>query len=476
MGMAIAAAGSLAGGLAGGALMNALAGPAPEPDTTIPGVTAATIKKGGKGKPDEKVAQVDVSQALNWMQQAAKEQENSYLQGLGFYSQALGEAGTQIVQGFNQANSTLTPLSSSANAALNEQMRMMGLDPIPATQGIEQEISTYSNDLARQIEAANKLQDPQQRAIAKQDILNGINSLIQEVPKDTPKPSLYVAQEMPDNVWRSRQQHAEWDAKEAAKVAASQQAIDEWQQQQPAQALQTYQAALKNNSLTNLANKFSSQYGTTFDKGYTGEQITDRITATPGYNFQLNQGTDALVRQKNALGMLGSGNTLTALTEFGQNLATNYYGAYMDNLSKIVQQGSGATQAIANNQSTQGQLLGKLAEAGGQAYLSTYGAIGDAKANSLYNQANMYSQAAQFNATMQQHGLDALADRQMQMQQSAMNLLPAMQANNLNQSKFNYQVAQNQQAGAQYFAPSSGEGQTYQMGGLTFPDYSGVKV
>jgi hypothetical protein len=49
------------------------------------------------------------------------------------------------------------------------------------------------------------------------------------------------------------------------------------------------------------------------------------ITKDPGYEFQFNQGREAINRSMGAKGYLGSGNLGIALTEYGQNYAQNYF-------------------------------------------------------------------------------------------------------------------------------------------------------
>lgn len=50
------------------------------------------------------------------------------------------------------------------------------------------------------------------------------------------------------------------------------------------------------------------------------------ITKDPGYQFQYDQGLQAVNRSMAAQGFLGSGNMGTALTKYGQDYATNYLG------------------------------------------------------------------------------------------------------------------------------------------------------
>lgn len=67
----------------------------------------------------------------------------------------------------------------------------------------------------------------------------------------------------------------------------------------------------------------------------------------PGYQFAMDQGTNAALRGASAAGMLNSGNTLTALSQYGQGLANQEYGGWLDRLSGLSGQGLAATNGQA---------------------------------------------------------------------------------------------------------------------------------
>jgi len=71
-------------------------------------------------------------------------------------------------------------------------------------------------------------------------------------------------------------------------------------------------------------------------------RATDAFHTGPGYGFALDQGTQAALRGASAAGMLNSGNTLTALTQFGQGLADQEYGSWLDRLNGVSGQGLSA--------------------------------------------------------------------------------------------------------------------------------------
>lgn len=90
--------------------------------------------------------------------------------------------------------------------------------------------------------------------------------------------------------------------------------------------------------------------------GLNGSEGNARATGAfqtgPGYRFALDQGTQAALRGASAAGMLNSGNTLTELTKFGQGLADQEYGSWLDRLNGLGAQGlqaaSGQAGAYSN--------------------------------------------------------------------------------------------------------------------------------
>jgi len=65
----------------------------------------------------------------------------------------------------------------------------------------------------------------------------------------------------------------------------------------------------------------------------------------PGYQFALEQGIGAIDKSAAARGNLNSGATLKALQQYGQGMADQSYGSYLQRLMGLGQQGLGATQA-----------------------------------------------------------------------------------------------------------------------------------
>lgn len=76
----------------------------------------------------------------------------------------------------------------------------------------------------------------------------------------------------------------------------------------------------------------------------TGDQVSKKLEATPGYKFAVDQGNQAMSRTQAAKGMLGSGNALIEAQQFGQGLAQQNYQGHLQNLFKL----NGIAQPIAS--------------------------------------------------------------------------------------------------------------------------------
>ena len=88
-----------------------------------------------------------------------------------------------------------------------------------------------------------------------------------------------------------------------------------------------------------------AQYQQGIDQGFNFD-----FQADPGYQFRLNEGQRMLEGSAAAAGNLYSGNTLRALTDYGQGMASNEYGNYIARLGSL----AGIGQAAAGNQANAG--------------------------------------------------------------------------------------------------------------------------
>jgi hypothetical protein len=184
--------------------------------------------------------------------------------------------------------------------------------------------------------------------------------------------------------------------------------------------LQQIAATQANGDLQTAANKATADFATNYYDPYsaTGTNAntmyanalglngpTGNTTATnafqvsPGYNFALQQGTQALDRSAAGGGTFGSGNAAIALDQYGQGLANQQYGNWLTNLQGLGQQGlaaatgqTGREQSLANIQTGLGQNQANVitGAATNAANGLTAGANADMSAN-LQGQSNLFS-------------------------------------------------------------------------------------
>ena len=108
--------------------------------------------------------------------------------------------------------------------------------------------------------------------------------------------------------------------------------------------------------------------------------------ATPGYQFALGQGTQAINENAAATGNLMSGNTGVALTKFGQGLAgTTYQQAYQNALNTYSTNLNAAGQGVNVGLSSTGQ-LGQFGQASANNLANLYLGGGAQQASQLNNQ------------------------------------------------------------------------------------------
>jgi hypothetical protein len=131
------------------------------------------------------------------------------------------------------------------------------------------------------------------------------------------------------------------------------------------------------NNLSNLVNNPNTfKYGQTFQA-----PTLEQAQQTPGYQFRLQQGTQAIDQNAAANGTLLSGNTGKALEDYGQGLASSAYQQDYQNALNTYMTNYGVW-----NQGLQTQ-LGALSGASGQGLQATgtEGALGQAASNTMAN-------------------------------------------------------------------------------------------
>lgn len=67
----------------------------------------------------------------------------------------------------------------------------------------------------------------------------------------------------------------------------------------------------------------------------------------PGYQFAMDQGIQAIDRSAAARGSMASGQTLKALTEFGQGMANQQYGDWYNRTAGLADTGANAANSLA---------------------------------------------------------------------------------------------------------------------------------
>ena len=137
-----------------------------------------------------------------------------------------------------------------------------------------------------------------------------------------------------------------------AEVQGAQQAQQVSQQNQTA-ANNAQQTALKN--VTSAESPYQSVGSTSANalnnyiaNGFTAPTL-QQAEQTPGYQFQLQQGTQAIDENAAANGTLMSGQTGTALENYGQNLAQSAYQQTYNNALQAYQTNVSAAQGGVNS-------------------------------------------------------------------------------------------------------------------------------
>ena len=119
---------------------------------------------------------------------------------------------------------------------------------------------------------------------------------------------------------------------------------------------------------------------------------------SPGYQFQLQQGENAVLNNKSALGGVNSGNTLKALTSYGQGVANqdywNAYNAYVNGQN----QKFGQLQTVAGSGQNAAANLGAL---GTQ--------VGASVGNNIVNAGNASAAGTVVSANAINNGLNGLS-------------------------------------------------------------------
>lgn len=197
----------------------------------------------------------------------------------------------------------------------------------------------------------------------------------------------------------------------AAKNAASAQESAAQQAQQLEQQNQTSGVNFQNQEWTaqqqaeqpyqKLGQTSANAYANLIKNPFTAPTLA-QAQQTPGYQFNLQTGTQAIDENAAATGNLMSGNTGRALTQFGQGLATTtYQQAYQNALNQYttnlnaagqgVNTGLASTQQLGQFGQSAANNLSNLYLQGGQQQASQLNNYGAAVASGDIGSANAYS-------------------------------------------------------------------------------------
>lgn len=148
----------------------------------------------------------------------------------------------------------------------------------------------------------------------------------------------------------------------------------------------------------NLTNLYSNALGANGPGGNAA--ATSAFQASPGYQWNVDQALEQIMRKQGSLGGLQGGNTLAALTDRATNLANQEYGDWLDRLAGFVSPELSATGGAASGTSGAYQNLGNLygTNALNQANILGNVASGTAQSNTAAANAQQQGNAAFWNA------------------------------------------------------------------------------
>lgn len=141
-------------------------------------------------------------------------------------------------------------------------------------------------------------------------------------------------------------------------------------------ALQPYTQIF--NSSTAGANAYGDATGANGAAG--NARATSNFQANPGYQFQMDQGLQAIDRGAASKGLLRSGNLLTAEQQYGTGLANQSYQQYVSNLQPYLGQQTSAAGGIAGVNTGLGNSLNTSYGNQGNLAYNTQAGIGNAQA------------------------------------------------------------------------------------------------
>lgn len=124
--------------------------------------------------------------------------------------------------------------------------------------------------------------------------------------------------------------------------------------------------------------------------GLEGEADFSAFERSPGYQFRLQQGEQALNRAASARGRLDSGATMQDLMNYGQGMASEEFGNYSNRLAALAGIGQSATSQTANLGASSVANQGNMLMQAGNARASGYEGQANAINQGFGNLASLY--------------------------------------------------------------------------------------
>jgi hypothetical protein len=128
------------------------------------------------------------------------------------------------------------------------------------------------------------------------------------------------------------------------------------------------------------------------------DRARDAFQAGPGYEWQVDQASDAAARKASALGLTASGNTLAEIASLGSKLADQEWDGYLDRLDGTAHLGydaagqqAGAARSLADLATGYGAARANLAAAEAGDLAGTYGRSAGLRGQTAGAQANLIS-------------------------------------------------------------------------------------
>lgn len=430
---------------------------------------------GGGGGGDSSAGSGAAAIQADYAKQAQAQQAAYLQQALGLQQQEFNAGQANLTKYYNQAQSGLSPYALGGYNAYDAYEGTLGLGtPTGGSFALSQALNqgskvqeqinnfntnndqTYRDQLMNIIDSRGKLMpwgsqevsvNPAVRAqIAALPTAN-IYNLIQQYKSDAQKMIQSGSTLDPTPVQFQRNQQGDlqnWlnglgtiqTPEQAQQAAAAQQAqLDKLKQDPNYLKYQDYQNGKIDMTQPSAGGALSQFFNTPLYQlqfGNSGAAVDpnasplDRFQSSPGYQFQLNQGTNALEKSMASRGLLESGSFAKELDNYSQGLAnqdwnnylnraTGTFSNYQNQLSGLAGMGAQTSGLLSNMAVGQGSNLANLGMNYANNAGNIYGALGTGAANSLLAQGgalaggliNNYN-AGQVQNASQMQGLGAL--------------------------------------------------------------------